>query len=114
EIAAELVHPVTGRTIAEMRDALPGPSGIVRVEHGLGARLDRDLQNEAPAAVLRLARVGVRDMRRIIRLRSGPLRDDGRHDTLVSAVLDLVIGLAAAQHGAPLCAFTATREAVRD
>jgi len=114
EIAAELVHPVTGRTIAEMRDALPGPSGIVRVEHGLGARLDRDLQNEAPAAVLRLARVGVRDMRRIIRLRSGPLRDDGRHDTLFSAVLDLFVELPADQRGAHMSRFSDTVEEVLD
>jgi GTP cyclohydrolase IV len=114
EIAPDLVHPTLSRTISELRAALPGPTGVVRVERGLGARLERDLQDEAPAAFIRLDRVGVRDMRRIIRLRSVPPREGAHQDTLFSATLDLFVELAAEQRGAHMSRFSATVEEVLD
>ncbi len=110
EIAPDLVHPTLARTISELRDALPGPSGIVRMERGFGARLERDLQDEAPAAVVRLERVGVRDMRRIIRLR----RPGDHQDTLFSATLDLFVELPPEQRGAHMSRFSDTVEEVLD
>ena len=50
DIAPAFVHPVLGRTVRQLLEALPGPDGMVRVERGLTARLERDVQEERPSA----------------------------------------------------------------
>ncbi len=84
EIARDLVHPTVGRTVADLLADLGPATGVLRVDRGLGARLDRDVQGESPPVLLRLERVGVSGMRRVIRL--GP-------DHLFYATMDLFVEL---------------------
>jgi GTP cyclohydrolase-4 len=100
--------------MTELRAGLPEPTGVIRVERGLGARLERDLQDETPAALVRLERVGVRDMRRIIRLRRGRTREGEHQDMVFSATLDLFVELPAEQRGAHMSRFSDTVEEVLD
>ena len=104
DIAPDLVHPVDGRTVAELLRALGDTHGIVRVERGLTARFARDVQEEAPAARLRLDQTGVTGLHRIIRLADG--------GGLFYATLDLFVELPADQKGAHMSRFSDTVEEV--
>jgi len=104
DIAPDLRHPVLGRTVTELLTVLGEPRGIVRVERGLTARLERDVQEESPLARIRLDQTGVTGLHRIIRLA------DGRG--LFYATLDLFVGLPADQKGAHMSRFGDTVEEV--
>jgi GTP cyclohydrolase-4 len=102
EIAPELRHPLLGRTVADLLQGLGGANGVVPLERGLTARLERDLQQERPRAPLLLDRVGVTGLRRIIRLSDG--------QGLFYATLDLSVELPAEQKGAHMSRFSDTVE----
>ena len=87
-----------------MLRALGETPGVVRVERGLTARLARDVQEEAPAARLRLDQTGVTGLHRIIRLADG--------GGLFYATLDLFVELPADQKGAHMSRFGDTVEEV--
>ena len=78
--------------------------GIVRVERGLTARLERDVQEESPSARLRLDQTGVTGLHRIIRLADG--------GGLFYATLDLFVELPPDQKGAHMSRFSDTVEEV--
>jgi GTP cyclohydrolase IV len=112
DIAPDLRHPTLGKTVAELRAALDGHTGVVRADRGLAVRLERDVQQERPPVALRLDRVGVTGMRRIIRLEGrGP---GGRRDgeNLFYATLDLSVELPPEQKGAHMSRFSDTVEEV--
>src|SRR5262249_13922481 len=104
EIAPALGPPVLGRTVADLLADLRGNTGVVRVERGLTARLERDVQQERPPAPLRLDRVGVAGLHRVIRLTDG--------GSLFYATLDLSVELPAVQQGAHMSRFSDTVEEV--
>jgi GTP cyclohydrolase-4 len=104
DIAPDLLHPVLRRTVAKLLAELGGPAGIVRVERGLTARLERDVQEESPAARLRLDQAGVTGLHRIIRLADG--------GGLFYATLDLFVELPSDRKGAHMSRFSDTVEEV--
>jgi len=115
EIAPDLIHPVVGRTVRELADRQQ-PSGVTRVARGLTARLERDVQDEAPPALLRLDRAGVTGLHRVIRLTNRPAgASAGRAtDTLFYATLDLFVELPPDRKGAHMSRFSDTVEEVLD
>jgi GTP cyclohydrolase-4 len=104
DIAPGLRHPVLGRTVSELLADLGETRGIVRVARGLTARLERDVQEEPPAARLRLDQTGVTGLHRIIKLADG--------GGLFYATLDLFVELPANQKGAHMSRFSDTVEEV--
>ena len=107
EIAPEWLHPTLRQTPVQLLAALGGSNGVRRVERGLAARLDRDVQSEAPAARLRLDRVGVTGLQRVIRLST-------TRNQLYHAHLNLFVELGAEQKGAHMSRFSDTVEEVLD
>jgi GTP cyclohydrolase-4 len=69
EIAPELVHPRSGKTIAELARAVDR-SGVVAREGGLLTRIVRDVQESRPVVPLALNRVGVVGVKTLIELRT--------------------------------------------
>ena len=107
EIAPDWVHPVLHQTPRQMLDAIGGPNGVTRLEHGLTSRLERDVQAEPPPALLRLDRVGVTGLQRVVRLTTG-------RGTLYHAHLNLFVELGPEQKGAHMSRFSDTVEEIMD
>jgi GTP cyclohydrolase-4 len=107
EIAPDWVHPTLHQTARQMLTRLGGPDGVLRLEHGLTGRLDRDVQEEPPPALLRLDRVGVTGLQRVVRLTTG-------RGTLYHAHLNLFVELGPEHKGAHMSRFSDTVEEALD
>jgi GTP cyclohydrolase-4 len=98
DIAPDLVHPVLGRTIAELCAAATA-DGVRPVRGGLLAGFGRDLQAERPRVAVGLERVGVTGVERVIHLSTG------RPVELFYAEMDLFVDLPREQKGAHMSRF---------
>ncbi len=108
DIAADMRHPDLDSTVAELVEGVDR-TGIRRIEHGLLAGYQRDVQTESPTYSIGLDRVGLTDFHRIIRLSS-----TGRPE-LLSASIDVWIDLAPEDKGAHMSRFSmAVDEAIED
>lgn len=107
EIAADVVHPVLGRTVAELL-AQVDRSGVWPARRGLVPTFERDVQSSRPRVAIGLSRVGVTNLERIIRL-----TEKGR-DNLFHAQVDLFVDLAPQQAGVHMSRFSDELEAVVD
>ncbi len=107
DVAPDVVHPVLGRTILELRAAVD-TAGVQRVTDGLLAGFRRDLQAEPPLHGLALQRVGVQGLDRVIHLACG------RRVQVFYARLDLWVDLMADQKGAHLSRLPHEVDAVLD
>ena len=98
DVAPDLRHPVLGVTARELRDRVD-TSGVRRVERGLLAGFARDVQAEAPAHGIALARVGVTGIERVIRLATG------RPVELFFATIDMFVDLSPERKGVHMSRF---------
>ena len=70
EIAPDLVHPVSNKTVTQMLNEI-SQGGIKRVARSLKLRLERDVQESKPAISVSLSRVGVTNLERIVQISEG-------------------------------------------
>ena len=107
EIAPHVVHPVLGRTVAELLSEVD-PSGVWPARRCLELTFEHDVQGSQPRVQIGLSRVGVTNLERIIRL-----TDKGR-DNLFYATVDLFVDLAPQQAGVHMSRFSDELEQVVD
>lgn len=98
ELAPSLVHPLLGRTMAELAAAV-GNHGVRRLRGGLLTSFARDVQSERPAVAVGLSRVGVTGLERVIHLASDhPVQ-------LFYAKMDVYVDLPADRKGVHMSRF---------
>jgi GTP cyclohydrolase IV len=107
EIAPHVAHPVLKLTACELLERVD-QTGVERLERGLHFRPGRDVQQSTPAIHLSLSRVGVTDLRRIIRL------TQGGHENLFYARIDLFVDLDPEQMGVHMSRFSDVLEEIVD
>jgi 2-amino-4-hydroxy-6-hydroxymethyldihydropteridine diphosphokinase len=100
EIAPELVHPRSGKTIGELAKAVDR-SGVTAREGGLLTRVVRDVQEARPLVPLALNRVGVTGVKTQIELRA-----DGMAPQQSIASVDLFADLDAEHSGVHMSRFS--------
>jgi GTP cyclohydrolase-4 len=105
EIAPDWVHPVLNMTVTEMLSRV-SQEGVKRMERSLKLCLEHDIQQSRPAVPISLSRVGVTNLRRIIRISNSSL------DTLFYATLDLFADLNPEQAGVHMSRFSDILEAL--
>jgi GTP cyclohydrolase IV len=107
EIAPHVAHPVLNLPVNALLERVDH-SDVKRLERGLRFRPDRDVQQSTPAIHLGLSRVGVTDLRRIIRLtQSG-------QENLFYAQIDLFVDLDPEQMGVHMSRFSDVLEEIVD
>lgn len=107
EIAPDAVHPVLGRSAAELLTQVD-QSGVRLARRGLAPAFEHDVQSSRPAVSIGLSRVGVTNLERIIRL-----TEKGK-DNLFYANVDLFVDLAPQQAGVHMSRFSDELETVVD
>jgi len=107
DVAPDVAHPRLGKSIRELCAAVDA-SGVVLREHGLLTGYNRDIQSERPHAAIGLDRVGLSDVRRLVRLTSR-----GRPEFL-PATMHLAVDLSADCKGAHMSRFSIAVEETLD
>ena len=108
EIAADLVEPRSGRTIAQLL-AEVDTSGVRRERWQLIELTRQDVQAQLPAFPISLAEVGVKGLERMILL---PSRNEETPPVLCHTRIDLQVSLAAGQRGIHASRFGGTIDAI--
>ena len=103
EIAPDLVHPVSNKTVTQMLNEI-SQGGIKRVARSLKLRLERDVQESKPAISVSLSRVGVTNLERIVQI------SEGDTEALLYATLDLFADLRPEQAGVHMSRFSDSLE----
>ncbi len=98
EIAPGVLHPREGKTIGDLRDSLDC-GGVRLIPRELPFSLAKDVQQETPEIPLSLSRVGVKGIRRHIRL-SAPVC------SLFDTSMDLFVHLPSCRSGVHMSRFT--------
>lgn len=111
ELAPDLEHPRLGKTVSELLREVDA-SGVRPVRGGLAVRLIRDVQSEEPEISVALQRVGITNVRKIIRVGSGKTHS-------LQAELSLFADIDARQKGLHMSRFShalddVVSEAVRE
>ena len=106
EIAPDLVIPGFQETVATLAQRAGDKGQVVRIIRGLTTQLTHDVQEEPPPARLSLTHVGVKGIKRIVRL-AGEERDE-----LFYAEMDLYVELRPDQKGVHMSRFSDTVEEV--
>jgi len=99
DIAPDVVHPRLHKSVADLLQAVDA-AGVRPRTHGLLSGYKRDIQDETPGVSIGLDRVGLSDVKRIIRLAS-----TGRPEYL-SAAMNLWIDLPSDLKGAHMSRFS--------
>ena len=106
EVAPDLVLPGQSATVAALARQATRVGEVVRVIHGFTTQFVRDVQEEPPSTRLSLTHVGVKGIKRIVRL-AGEQRDE-----LFYAEMDLYVELDPDRKGAHMSRFSDTVEEV--
>jgi GTP cyclohydrolase IV len=107
EIAPDLMHPVMGRTVAELLAGLDR-TGVIDGGRQLDLQPSHDVQETEPRVPISLTRVGVSNLRRIIRIaRAG-------EENLFYAEIDLFADLDRTQMGTHMSRFSDVLEETAD
>lgn len=108
EIAPDVRHPKLNKTILELSRKVP-TEGVKLKEHGLLSGYTRDIQEERPGIPLGLDKVGLTNVKRVIRLTS-----TGRSESL-SSDISLSVDLSSETKGTHMSRFTvAVEEALNE
>jgi len=105
EIAPDMVEPISGRTVQELRRDVT-QDGIKKIAADLSIPLDRDIQSSQPAVHVRLGKAGV------VGIRKALLIGEKDHSQWFDATFDLYADLEPTQAGVHMSRFNESLEKV--
>lgn len=111
EIAPDVIHPGLNAAATELLARIEQDKrGVKRIARSLKLRLEHDVQQARPEVTVSLSRVGVTNLRRIIRIAGEA--DGGQGPALLCATFDLFADLNPEQAGVHMSRFNDALEAL--